>query len=192
MAVWRRKALAAFPDLRQELNRRDYSIYDLFSDLRTMLWEAHEEEDIETLRQIYGFAEWCMTRRAKTLWNPAGVSFYEHIFDRRLFWERVMPWLTPQVVYMVQGLWKIRRTPDELEGIRTLLVADGRFRSVGFGRLRSASVGFGRLRSASVGFGRLRSASVGFSRLQSASVGFSRLQSASVGFSRLQSASVGY
>ncbi len=33
MAVWRRKALAAFPDLRQELNRRDYSIYNLFGEL---------------------------------------------------------------------------------------------------------------------------------------------------------------
>ncbi len=131
MAVWRRKALAAFPDLRQELNRRDYSIYGLFGDLRTTLWEAHEEQDIETLRQIYGFAEWCMTRRAKILWNPAGVSFYEHIFDRRRFWAAVIPWLSPEVVYQVQGLWEWRLPPDELGEIRRLLVADGRFRAIG-------------------------------------------------------------
>ncbi len=111
MAIWCRKALAAFPDLRQELNRRDYSLYDLFGDLRTLLWEAHDTRDIETLRQIYGFAEWCMSQRAKTLWNPAGVSFYEHIFDRRRLWEQVIPWLSPQVLHMVRGLWEVRLRP---------------------------------------------------------------------------------
>lgn len=132
IAVWRRKALAAFPDLRRKLNRRDYSIYDLFGALRTTLWEAYEEGDVETLRRIYGFAEWCMTQRAKTLWNPAGVSFYEHIFDRRLFWAAVIPWLSPEVVYQVRSLWEWRLPPNELEEIHVLLVADGRFRSLGY------------------------------------------------------------
>jgi hypothetical protein len=132
MAAWRRRALAAFPDLRRELNTRDYSLYTLFGDLRVLLWEAHDTQDIETLRHIYGLAEWCLTQRVKTLWNPAGVSFYEHIFDRRRFWESVIPWLSPEVVYMVQGLWEIQRTPDELQEIRTLLIADGRFQSLGY------------------------------------------------------------
>lgn len=131
MAIWRRKALAAFPNLRQELNRRDYSIYNLFGDLLISLWEAHEEEDIETLGQIYGFAEWCLSQRAKTLWNPAGVSFYEDIFNRRRFWEQIIPWLSPQVVYMVRGLWELPLTPAELQEVHKLLSADERFRHLG-------------------------------------------------------------
>ncbi len=132
MAAWRRRALAAFPDLQRELNRRDYSLYFLFADLRELLWDAHERGDEAALRRIYGFAEWCLTRREKALWNPAGVSFYEGIFERRRFWPAVIPWLTPQVVYMVQGLWEWRLPSNELGEVRKLLVADGRFRAIGF------------------------------------------------------------
>ncbi len=121
--------------MRQELNCRDYSLYTLFGDLRASLWVGHDTDDDEALRRIYGFAEWCLTQRAKTLWNPAGVSFYEHIFERRHLWEQIIPWLSPQVVYMVRGLWELPLTPAELQEIDVLLRADGRFRVVGLQRL---------------------------------------------------------
>lgn len=132
MAAWRRRALEAFPALRRELNRRDYSLYTLFGDLRGLLWEAHDTADDDMLRQIYGFAEWCLTRREKELWNPAGVSFYEHIFDRRRSWVTVIPRLSPEVVYQVQGLWEWRLPPAELQEVHKLLAADGRFRVLGY------------------------------------------------------------
>ena len=123
VSTWRRKALESFPELRRDLNRRDYSIYRLFADLRRMLWEAHEASDVETLRKIYGYSEWCLSQRSKDVWNPAGVSFYEHLFDRkdRRYWAQVVPWLSPRVVRDVWALWEWRLEPDELQELREML-----------------------------------------------------------------------
>ncbi len=129
MATWRRRALELFPELRNDLNRRDYTTYDLFRDLRRRAWEAHDSEEVEALRKIYGFAEWCLMQRSKALWNPAGVSFYEHmILDRRepKHWSKVLPWLSPRVIDKVWPLWEwmlgdIAKQPDEVEVLREMV-----------------------------------------------------------------------
>src|SRR5689334_17549476 len=59
MAAWRRRALELFPQLREELQQRDYSIYMLYFDLLPMVREAHNADDTELLSRIYGFAAWC-------------------------------------------------------------------------------------------------------------------------------------
>ena len=105
MAVWRRRALELFPQLRRDLQSRDYSVYLLFFDLKPMLRVAHDADDTEELRRIYGFAEWCSRQTAKDLWNAAGVAFYEHLFDYPEYSERVIPWLSPRVVYYHWSLW---------------------------------------------------------------------------------------
>ncbi|HET8630198.1 MAG TPA: hypothetical protein VFL91_22475 [Thermomicrobiales bacterium] len=123
MAAWRRKALEAFPALRRDLNQRDYSIYELFMDLLPLVQDAHDADDADTLRRIYGFAEWCLSQRSGDLGNAAGVSFYEHLFDRkdRHDWAKVIPWLSPYVIRDVWGLWEWMLTPEELHDLRKML-----------------------------------------------------------------------
>jgi hypothetical protein len=123
MAAWRRRALELFPQLRRELNRRDYSAYSLFADLRPLLRAAHDDGDGELLRRIYDFAEWCARQRAKDLWNPAGVSFYEHLFDYPAYSERVVHWLSPFVVFTHWELWGAMVAPGEWARVRPLLEA---------------------------------------------------------------------
>jgi hypothetical protein len=91
MAAWRRRALELFPQLRRDLQSRDYSVYSLFFELKPMLRTAHDSGDNELLRCIYGFAEWCSQQTAKELWNAAGVAFYEHLFDYPDYSERIIP-----------------------------------------------------------------------------------------------------
>lgn len=81
MSVWRRKALKLFPELRLELHRKEYNTYQLYFDLLPALRDAHKANDLDSLKKIYGFAEWCILQNEKDLWNPAGVAFYEHLFD---------------------------------------------------------------------------------------------------------------
>jgi hypothetical protein len=83
MSSWRRKVLTFFPDLQREAERPDFTIYNAFSELLPRVRTAHQEGDTETLRRIYGFAEWCSEQKAKDLWNAASVSFYAHLFDSR-------------------------------------------------------------------------------------------------------------
>src|SRR5437764_15482473 len=124
MAAWRRRALGLFPELREQLQRRDFSIYMLFFDLLPMAREAHDTNHAELLRRIYGFAEWCLEQKAKDLWNAAGVAFYEHLFDRWQYWGKVVPWLSPRVISECWSLWEARLSEEEPEEIRRLI--DGR------------------------------------------------------------------
>jgi hypothetical protein len=122
MAVWRRKALEYFPQLRRQLNRKEYSIYLLYFDLLPMSRAAHANSNRDLLRRTYEYAEWCLRQRSEALWNPAGVAFYEHLFDRRgeVPWPEVAAWLSPFVVWMVWGLWEWRLVPDDLQALREL------------------------------------------------------------------------
>ncbi|WP_205301058.1 DUF7674 family protein, partial [Paenibacillus aceris] len=57
------------------------TIYDVFQTLSDMVKEAHHRGDVEQLKKIYEYAEWCSNQRAEDLWNAAGVFFYEHLVD---------------------------------------------------------------------------------------------------------------
>ncbi|MEJ7654007.1 MAG: hypothetical protein WKH64_12090 [Chloroflexia bacterium] len=108
--------MVQFPELRHELNRGDYSIYQLFSDLHREVWEAHNSWDDGKLSKIYGFAEWCLFQSSQELSNPAGVSFYAHVIAsrrQRQNWAKVIPWLSPRVVREVSGLWEYMLEPSE-------------------------------------------------------------------------------
>ena len=113
MSTWRRLALAFFPEERRTLQRPLYidSYYSLYS------WvflprcrEAHAAGDHRTLRKIYAHAEWCL-RQNERAWDLAiavRVCFYEHLFDRREDWERVIPYLSAKVYEGCWPIWEYR------------------------------------------------------------------------------------
>ena len=120
--AWRR-ALELFPELRRDLTERDFTVYSLFFDLKPRLREALTAGDEVLVRRIFGFAEWCAAQTAKELWNAAGVAFYEHLFDYPAYSERVVPWLSPRVVYTHWGLWEAMVDPTEWARVAPLLEA---------------------------------------------------------------------
>ena len=67
MASWRRKVLTFFPDMRCEMQQSDFSVCEAFFELLPRAQKAHLEGDTETLKRIYGFAEWCFEQEAKEL-----------------------------------------------------------------------------------------------------------------------------
>ena len=93
----------------------------LYFDLVPMVREAHDENDDETLRRIYGFAEWCFSQTAEDLYNAAGVAFYEHLFDQKRYWSKVVPWLSPKVVHECQPLWQARLEAAEMRDVEELI-----------------------------------------------------------------------
>jgi hypothetical protein len=121
MATWRRRALELFPDLEPELNRSDYTIYGLFRDLSSAVGEAHRAHDDGRLANIYGFAEWCARQRSEPLWNAAGVSFYEHVFDDPRSSEAVAPWLPADIRAQHLGLWEAMLEPQVFAQVNEVL-----------------------------------------------------------------------
>jgi hypothetical protein len=121
MAASRRRALEVFPQLRHHLQRRGYSVYQLFFDLLPMSREAHDINDSEALGRIYGFADWCFRQREKGLWNPAGVAFYEQVFDvAEEKWPDILPWIPSDVERDCWTLWNLRLGPAKEARLRKL------------------------------------------------------------------------
>ena len=121
MSAWRRKALESFPQLQEDLNDGEFTVYQLYFELLPMVREAHEQGDDDSLRRIYSFAQWCFSQEEKDLWNSAVVAFYEHLFDSRKHWEQVIPWLSPAVINGCWSLWEARLEGEELNEIKQLV-----------------------------------------------------------------------
>src|SRR5690242_11221551 len=94
----------------------------VFFDLLPRVRIAHQNGDVEMLRRIYGFAEWCFEQKAKDMWNAARVAFYEHLFDDHpSLWAEVVQWLSPQVIKGCSGLWEWRPAEGELAEVKRLI-----------------------------------------------------------------------
>lgn len=121
VAAWRCHAIELFPSLQNELNDPEYTIYMLYFDLLPMTLEAHEKNDCDRLRRIYGFAAWCVNQTTGELMNAAGVAFYEHLFDEKRYWGKVVPWLSPHVIRECWPLWEFRLEKTDLAEIEKLV-----------------------------------------------------------------------
>src|SRR5689334_6835587 len=108
MSAWRRKALALFPELHGELGGGEYTLYSLYFDLLPHTRTAHAKANESFLRRVYGFAEWCLLSENQELWNPAGVAFYEHLFDDEQSWHDVAPWISPEALREAWSLIEFR------------------------------------------------------------------------------------
>ncbi len=128
MAVWRRKLIALFPDLREVACAPGFTPYTAFVELLPRCRGAHERGDERELTLIYAYSEWCLNQKSKNLWNSAGVCFYEHLFDMpRLIWPDITPWLSPNVVTACKGLWECRLQTEEMRCVEEL-IASGRIK----------------------------------------------------------------
>ena len=124
MASWRRKVLALFPDLRIEAQRPSYNPYSAFFDLLPRVRKAHLADDHDMLCRIYGFAQWCFDQPNPELWNPAGVCFYEHLFDSHpKLWPEIVRWLSPKVFRGCWSLWEFQLSAQNLAEVKRVYSA---------------------------------------------------------------------
>lgn len=122
MAVWRRKALALFPELRRDLHDPGYSIYMLYFDLLPLVRELHASGNIAALDPIYGFAEWCLVQTTGDLHNAVAVAFYEHLFNLPQYdWPAIIVRLSPTVIEQCWGLWGYGLPLERVQRVHVLL-----------------------------------------------------------------------
>src|SRR5437870_2803281 len=113
MSAWRKRALELFPEQRRIIeNKREFtsSIYQLFFDLLPDAEQAHQENNIDLLKRIYKFAEWCwkQKRRAPDIYNAVIVAFYEHLVDESSMRTAVAQWLKPEIFDDLQEVFRQR------------------------------------------------------------------------------------
>ncbi len=115
MSVWRQKAIQCLPENRVEFENPNTSIYEVFSELLHAIIEAHKNNNTDRLQLIYGFADWCFKQNAKELWNAAGVSFYEHLYDYKETRESFTKWIKKDIYRDVRVLLELSVNKTELE-----------------------------------------------------------------------------
>ena len=123
MSVWRRKAIECMPDHRQEFEKKDTSIYEVFFTLLDETVRAHRSNDITKLRDYYAFAEWCLDQRATDLWNAAGVAFYEHLADQEETLQAMPAWVKKSIYMRIRDLLVWRIGEDRVRHVDTLYQA---------------------------------------------------------------------
>lgn len=104
----------------------DDSVYQVFFELLPLCRDAHEREDREALRGIYGFAEWCIRHPDQDLWNPAGVAFYEHLVDDVRTRNAILQWVPADVFAEIEGLLERRMDQTEFAQLKAAYVSVGR------------------------------------------------------------------
>jgi hypothetical protein len=118
MSAWRRKALELFPDLRRDIEDPDASVMSIFFDLLPRCRAAHDRNDSDELKRIYGFADWCASQKEKELWNAAGVGFYEHLADSTQTLDAIPLWVKKQVFEDIAGLLEERVGKERVAELR--------------------------------------------------------------------------
>lgn len=114
MSVWRRKAIACLTDGQRRVGDNSTSIYEVFSEVLADTIIAHKENDEIKLKKYYDFAEWCFRQKDETLWNAAGVSFYEHLGDHPETSATIPVWIKKDIYLQIRGLLKLRLDEREL------------------------------------------------------------------------------
>jgi len=115
MSVWRQKAINCLPELKKDFEQPGTSIYDVFLELLPAVVEAHKRKDIDRLKNIYTFAEWCFRQKEKDLWNSAGVAFYEHLGDYEETRQAMPQWIKLDIYKDIRGLLEARLDRNELQ-----------------------------------------------------------------------------
>ena len=115
MSTWRQKAIECAPELKKEFEQPDLNLYTVFMELLPLLRQAHNDKDYERLKKIYDFAEWCFKQKDEKLWNPAGVSFYEHLADTDETYLQFTNWIKKEIYFDIRDLLNQRVDDDKMK-----------------------------------------------------------------------------
>src|SRR6188474_576322 len=109
MNTWRDKAFEFFPDLQDIMQDEESTIYTIWFELLPRCREAHREGNVEELKKIYGYAEWCHRHKDKEVCNAVGVAFYEHLCDDSQMCNELPSWVKDDIFNDITGLleWRI-------------------------------------------------------------------------------------
>ncbi|MEM8967783.1 MAG: hypothetical protein AAGE93_15290 [Bacteroidota bacterium] len=115
MSVWRRKAIECLPEQRVFFEQPDTTIYQVFFELLPATLEAHRQNNTETLKKYYEFAEWCFRQNQRDLWNAAGVAFYEHLANYDTTLQAIPYWIAPDIYRDIRGLLELQLDDKKIE-----------------------------------------------------------------------------
>jgi hypothetical protein len=99
MESWRELALKLFPEWKGIYEDPAETVWSVISDLQDQVVEAHESNNIDLLKKIYQFTEWCHSQKEvePETWMAAYAGFYEHLVEHETTYFAIPQWVNPEV-----------------------------------------------------------------------------------------------
>lgn len=117
MSAWRQRAIEIAPELKKDFQESGLSPYKVFSELLSLLEQAHINNDTSRIQKIYDYAEWCFQQKDQKLWNAAGVSFYEHLGDKDIIFLQFTNWIKKNIYMEIRNLIYQRLDSDKVKSL---------------------------------------------------------------------------
>ena len=99
MSAWRRTSLELLPECRTLIEASE-SPLDMWIELHFRFDEAMRRNEMELARRFLRLAAWCVSEEPGALPNDtstaAAVAFYEHLPQRREYWQYFRQWFSRQ------------------------------------------------------------------------------------------------
>jgi hypothetical protein len=104
----------------------DSDEYLLFSKCKHLATFAFKENDEDLWRRIFAFAEWSFYQEEKEIWNPAGVSFYEYIFDCESMEAKAAKAIPSEIYKEIRNLFESKYSAQRMGRIDSYYACDDR------------------------------------------------------------------
>ncbi len=99
MEHWRKLAIELFPDWKGIYEAPEETVWFVLHDLHSQVIDAHTNNNIDLLKRIYKFAEWCHSQKEvdPEIWKAAYAGFYEHLVEHEATYFAIPQWVGPEV-----------------------------------------------------------------------------------------------
>jgi hypothetical protein len=99
MESWRKLAIELFPERKSVYEDPEETVWAVIFDLHDEVGSAHETNDLDSLKKIYKFTEWCHLQKGiePEIWKAAYAGFYEHLVEHEATYLAIPQWVSREV-----------------------------------------------------------------------------------------------
>lgn len=119
MSLWRREALARFPELQREIADIEgtYSIWVLLRHALFIPAYAEDPPDMETAKRVYEYAAWSLKQRSPRVHRAVADEFYERLADDPRTRREMPRWISQADFNWIKFAWDYM-TPENYANLR--------------------------------------------------------------------------
>ncbi len=125
MSLWRREALARFPELHREIADADGLTLFWFEIQHGLFQPAYASRPPkpEMIARVFRYAHWCLTHRSIEVRTAVVVSFYEHLMDDNNMRRDMPRWIAQEDFDLLCFAWEYS-TKEKFADLRQEFIAN--------------------------------------------------------------------